>query len=51
MPALTRPQLAAYALAAVVVVVLGMRFMQAQSHGGVGATADRAGASRAPASV
>jgi competence protein ComEA len=51
MPALTRPQLAAYALAAVVVVVLGMRFMQGQSRGGVGATADRGGALRAPASV
>jgi hypothetical protein len=28
MPALSRPQLVAYALAAVVVVALGVRFMQ-----------------------
>src|ERR671934_214974 len=49
MPALSRPQLAAYALAAVVVVVLGMRFMQGQARGGAQATAgsDAAGATAA----
>jgi competence protein ComEA len=54
MPALSRPQLVAYALAAVVVVVLGVRFMQGQARtagamdagtGGAGAaTGARAGA-------
>src|SRR5512132_2761268 len=34
MPEITRPQLVAYALAALVVVVLGVRFMQGQAHGG-----------------
>lgn len=34
MPALSRPQLVAYALAAVVVVVLGVRFMQGQARTG-----------------
>jgi competence protein ComEA len=34
MPEITRPQLVAYALAAVVVVVLGVRFMQAQGRAG-----------------
>jgi len=33
MPAVSRPQLAAYALAALVVVVLGVRFMQGQARG------------------
>src|SRR5919204_6445723 len=51
MPALSRPQLAAYALAAVVVVVLGMRFMQGQARGGAQATAGSGAASRAPAAV
>jgi competence protein ComEA len=51
MPALTRPQLAAYAVAAVVVVVLGMRFMQGQARGGTGAAAGGAQVARAPASV
>lgn len=51
MPALTRPQLAAYAVAAVVVVVLGMRFMQEQKRGGSGAAAGGAQVARAPASV
>ena len=51
MPALTRPQLAAYAVAAVVVVVLGMRFMQGQARGGAGAAAGDAQVARAPASV
>jgi competence protein ComEA len=51
MPVLTRPQLAAYAVAAIVVVVLGMRFMQGQARGGSGAAADGAQVARAPASV
>jgi competence protein ComEA len=51
MPALTRPQLAAYAVAAVVVVVLGMRFMLGQARGGSGAAAGGAQVARAPASV
>ena len=51
MPALSRPQLAAYALAAVVVVVLGMRFMQGQARGGAHAMAGSGAASRAPAAV
>ena len=33
MPAVSRPQLIAYALAALVVVVLGVRFMQGQARG------------------
>jgi competence protein ComEA len=48
MPALTRPQLVAYALAALVVVVLGVRFMQGQARGS-GATAPGPAAA-APAS-
>jgi competence protein ComEA len=51
MPALTRPQLAAYAVAAVVVVVLGVRFMQGQARGGAGGAAGGAQVARAPASV
>jgi competence protein ComEA len=51
MPALTRSQLAAYAVAAVVVVVLGMRFMQGQAGGGSSPAAASAGASRVPTSV
>jgi competence protein ComEA len=51
MPAVSRPQLAAYAIAAVVVVVLGMRFMQGQARGGAGAEGSGAQAARAPASV
>lgn len=51
MPALTRPQLAAYAVAAVVVVVLGMRFMQGQTRGGSGGAAGGGQVARAPASV
>jgi competence protein ComEA len=51
MPVVSRPQLVAYALAAVVVVVLAMRFM----HGEAGQESPRAGggaaAARAPASV
>jgi competence protein ComEA len=51
MPALTRPQLAAYAVAAVVVVVLGLRFMQGQARGGSGAARGGTQVARAPASV
>jgi len=47
MPVLTRSQLATYALAAVVVVVLAMRFMQGQARGGAG----NAQAARGPAPV
>jgi competence protein ComEA len=47
MPVLSRSQLATYALAAVVVVVLGMRFMQGQAGGGAG----NAQAASAPAQV
>jgi competence protein ComEA len=47
MPVLSRSQLATYALAAVVVVVLAMRFMQGQAHGGAG----NAQAARGPAPV
>jgi competence protein ComEA len=39
MPAVSRPQLVAYALAALVVVVLGMRFMQGQARGSAGSPA------------
>jgi competence protein ComEA len=46
MPAVSRPQVVAYALAALVVVVLGVRFMQGQARG---SAAPAAGAS-APAS-
>jgi competence protein ComEA len=38
MPALTRSQLAAYALAGLVVVVLGVRFMHGQASGSVAST-------------
>jgi competence protein ComEA len=51
MPALTRPQLAAYAIAAVVVVVLGVRFMRGQATGGAGGSAGAAQVARTPASV
>jgi competence protein ComEA len=47
MPVLSRSQLATYALAAVVVVVLGIRFMQGQARGGAG----NAQAARGPAPV
>ena len=46
MPVVSRPQLVAYALAALVVVVLGVRFMQAQARG----SAAPAPAASAPAS-
>src|SRR5262245_52299445 len=47
MPVPSRSQLATYALAAVVVVVLGVRFMQGQARGGGGA----AQAARGPSPV
>jgi competence protein ComEA len=47
MPVPSRSQLAMYALAAVVVVVLGVRFMQGQARGGAG----EAQAARGPAPV
>jgi competence protein ComEA len=47
MPVLSRTQLATYALAAAVVVVLAMRFMQGQARGGAGT----AQAARGPAPV
>jgi competence protein ComEA len=46
MPVVSRPQLVAYALAALVVVVLGVRFMQGQARG----SGAPAGAATAPAS-
>ena len=46
MPAVSRPQLVAYALAALVVVVLGVRFMQGHARG----SAAPVGAAPAPAS-
>jgi competence protein ComEA len=46
MPVVSRPQLVAYALAALVVVVLGVRFMQGQARG----SAAPAPAASAPAS-
>ena len=49
MPAVSRPQLVAYALAAVVVLVLGVRFMQGQARSATGAAPARAAAA-APAS-
>jgi competence protein ComEA len=50
MPALSRPQLVAYALAAVVVVVLGVRFMQGQARtGGAMEAGSGAAATGAPA--
>jgi competence protein ComEA len=48
MPAVSRTQLVAYALAALVVVVLGVRYMQGQAHGsGVGVASTPAPASAA----
>ena len=50
MPVLTRPQLAAYALSAVVVVVLAVRFMHGQArHEAAGAVGGGGAAARAPA--
>src|SRR6478752_2183225 len=50
MPAVTRPQLVAYGLAALIVVVLGVRFMQGQARGSA-APASAASASAASASA
>jgi competence protein ComEA len=41
MPAVSRPQLVAYALAAVIVLVLGVRFMQGQARSATGAAPAR----------
>jgi competence protein ComEA len=49
MPAVSRPQLVAYALAALVVLALGVRFMQGQARSASTAAPARAGAG-APAS-
>ena len=49
MPAVSRPQLVAYALAVLVVLVLGVRFMQGQARSATGAAPARAAAA-APAS-
>jgi competence protein ComEA len=50
MPVLTRTQIATYAVAALVVVVLGVRFMHGQSHGATGgAVASGGSAAVAPA--
>jgi competence protein ComEA len=52
MPAVTRPQLVAYALAALIVVVLGVRFMQGQARGSaVSAAGPAAAAAPAPGAV
>jgi competence protein ComEA len=52
MPVVTRPQLAAYALAAVVVVVLAVRFMQGQARSdGANAAAGGAAIAREPGGV
>jgi competence protein ComEA len=49
MPVLTRSQIAMYAVAAIIVVVLGVRFMHGQAHGAAAAEASGAAASGAPA--
>jgi competence protein ComEA len=52
MPAVSRPQLVAYALAALVVLVLGVRFMQGQARTAAGtASAPATAATRAPGAV
>src|SRR6185436_5297631 len=59
MPAVSRPQLVAYALAALIVVVLGVRFMQGQARGAAApasaasasASASRSGAESGSGSV
>jgi competence protein ComEA len=52
MPVLTRTQIATYAVAALIVVVLGVRFMQGQAHSAAAVPASGDGAAgRAPASV
>src|SRR5262249_17438968 len=50
MPVLSRSQIATYAVAAILVVVLGVRFMHGQAHGAAAAQASGDGAaSSAPA--
>jgi len=49
MPVLTRSQIATYAVAAILVVVLGVRFMHGQAHGAAAAQASDGAASSAPA--
>src|SRR5919201_6882097 len=52
MPAISRPQLVAYAVAALVVVVLGVRFMHGQTRAQATAAPPRdAGVARAPEAV
>jgi competence protein ComEA len=50
MPAVSRPQLVAYAVAALVVLALGVRFMQGQAHSAA-ATAPAGASTAAPASA
>src|SRR5919198_4910158 len=50
MPVLTRSQLATYAVAALIVLILGVRFMHGQAHGGA-AAATGDGGSQGAASV
>jgi competence protein ComEA len=51
MPEVSRPQLVAYALAALVVVALGVRFMQGQARNGAVAAAAPAAAGAAPSTA
>jgi competence protein ComEA len=51
MPAVSRPQLVAYALAALVVVALGVRFMQGQARSAVVGAPAAAASGPAPAAV
>jgi competence protein ComEA len=49
MPVPTRSQIATYAVAALIVVILGMRFMHGQAHGAAAAAASDGAAAGAPA--
>jgi competence protein ComEA len=49
MPVPTRSQIAAYAVAALIVVILGVRFMHGQAHGAAAAAAGDGAAAGAPA--
>ena len=51
MPVVTRPQLIAYVLSAVVIVVLGVRFMHGQAHQEADGLASGATVAHAPAGV
>jgi competence protein ComEA len=51
MPAVTRPQFVAYVLAALVMVVLGVRFMQGQAHGSAASSSTAAAAAPASGTV